>query len=64
MNGYLLHALAEHRGDDLVRGIINDARRLREVVRTLCPEAVIAAESGRTLVGDLALVIRDARRAA
>ena len=56
--------LADHRGDALARDAVEDARRLREVLRTLYPEATRAAEAGRVLVRDLDLVIREDRRAA
>ena len=62
--GEIMIELADHRGDDLARGAIEDARRLREVVRTLCPEAVLVTEVGRLLTCDLELVIREDKRAA
>jgi hypothetical protein len=62
--GEIMVELADHRGDDLARGAIEDARRLREVVRTLCPEAVLVTEAGRVLACDLELVIREDKRAA
>jgi tRNA(Ile2) C34 agmatinyltransferase TiaS len=62
--GEIMVELADHRGDELVLGAIEDARRLRVVVRTICPESTIAAAAGRTLALDLALVIREDKRAA
>ena len=62
--GEIMVELADHRGDAFVRGVIDEARRLREVVRTACPEAVLAIDAGMHLVDDLALVIRDERHAA
>ncbi len=62
--GEIMVELADHRGDDLARGVIDDARRLREVARSLRPEAARVAEAGRTLFSDLEAVIRGERRAA
>ena len=62
--GEIMVELADHRGDELARGAVEDARKLREVLRTLYPEAARAAEAGRALVRDLDLVIREDRRAA
>ncbi|HEX8146861.1 MAG TPA: hypothetical protein VF591_06755 [Pyrinomonadaceae bacterium] len=62
--GEIMVELANQRGDELARGVIEDARRLREVVRSLRPEAAPAAEAGRALVSDLELFIREDRRAA
>ena len=62
--GEVMVELADHRGDELVRGVIEDARRLREVVRSLCPEANRVADAGRRLVCDLEAVIREDKRAA
>ena len=62
--GEVMVELADHRGDELARHVIEDARELREVVRTICPEPARVAESGRALVSDLELVIREEKRAA
>jgi hypothetical protein len=62
--GEIMVELAKDRGDDLARWVIEDARRLREVVRTIHPESARAAEAGRALVCDLQLVIREDKRAA
>lgn len=62
--GEAMVELADHRGDELVRGVIEEARLLREVVRSLCPEANRVADAGRALVCDLEAVIREDKRAA
>lgn len=62
--GEVMVELANHRGDGLAGQVIEDARKLREVVRTICPEPANVAESGRALVSDLELVIREDKRAA
>jgi hypothetical protein len=62
--GEIMVELADHRGDELARQVVEDARRLREVVRTVCPEPARVAESGRSLISDLKLVIREDKRAA
>jgi len=62
--GEVMVELAAHRQDELVGQVIEGSRRLREAVRTACPEPARVAESGRTLVSDLELVIREDRHAA
>jgi hypothetical protein len=62
--GEVMVELADHRGDELARQVIEEARRLRGVVRAACPEPARVAESGRALVSDLELVIREDKRAA
>ena len=62
--GEVMVELADHSGDELARQVIEDARRLREVARTVGPEPARVAESGRALVSDLELVIREDKRAA
>lgn len=62
--GDVMVELADHSGDDLVRHVIEDARRLREAARTVRPEPARVVESGRSLVSDLELVIREDKRAA
>lgn len=62
--GEVMVELADHRGDELVRATVEDARRLRAVARILSPEAARVAEAGRALTSDLELVIREDRRAA
>ena len=62
--GEVMLELADHRGDELGRQVIEDARRLRELARTVQPEPTRVAESGRALLSDLELVIREDKRAA
>ena len=62
--GEIMVELADLRGDELARHVIDDARRLREVARTVCPEPARVAEPWRALVSDLELVIREDKRAA
>jgi hypothetical protein len=62
--GEVMVELADHRGDELARGVIEDARRLRELVRSLLPEPAPVAEAGRVLISDLATFIRQDKRAA
>lgn len=62
--GEIMVELAAHRGDELARLVIEDARKLRATVRTTYPERTDVAESGSALVSDLELVIREDRRAA
>jgi hypothetical protein len=62
--GEVMVELADHRDGELAKGVLECARRLREVVRSLCPEAGHVTETGRSLVSDLELVIRQERRAA
>ena len=62
--GEVMVELAAHREDELARQVIEGARRLREAVRTVYPEPARVAESGRALVSDLELVIREDKRAA
>ncbi len=62
--GEIMVELADHRGDELAKGVIEDARRLREVVRSLCPESQPVAKAGRALVSDLEIFIREDKRAA
>ena len=56
--------LSDQRGDELARSVIDDARRLREVVRTIGPAADSVSAAGRALAHNLILVIRGDRRAA
>lgn len=62
--GEIMVELADQRGDELARLVIEDARRLREVVRTASPEPARVAAPWRALCVDLELVIREDRRAA
>lgn len=62
--GEVMIELADHGGDELARQVIEDARRLREAVRTVCPEPARVAQAGGALVSDLELIIREDKRAA
>ena len=62
--GEIMVELSDQRGDPVARGAIEDARRLREAARTLCPEPAKVAAAGRTLASDLEQVIREDKRAA
>jgi hypothetical protein len=62
--GEVMVELADHRGDVLTRHVIEDARRLREVVRAVGPELARVAESGHALVCGLERVLREDKRAA
>jgi hypothetical protein len=62
--GEVMVELSHQRGDELVRDVIDDARKLREVARTLCPDTPLVSEAGRTLARNLEHVIRADRRAA
>jgi hypothetical protein len=62
--GEVMVELADHGGDELAGHVIEDARRLREAARTVCPEAARVTGCGRSLVSDLELVIREDKRAA
>jgi len=62
--GEVMVELADHRGDELARHVIEDARSLRALVRTVFPEPASVAASGQALVSELELVIREDRRAA
>ena len=62
--GEVMVELADHRGDSLTIQVIEEARRLREAARTIHPESARVAASGRALVSDLELIIREDKRAA
>ena len=62
--GEIMVELADQRGDELAGQVIEDARRLRAIVRTVCPNPARVAEPWRALVSDLELVIREDKRAA
>jgi hypothetical protein len=62
--GEIMLLLADHGGDTLVRGALDDARRLREAARTLRPERERLVETGAALTGDVARIIREEKRAA
>lgn len=62
--GEIMLLLADHGGDEMVRGALDDARRLREAARTLRPERARLAEAGAALTHDVARIIREEKRAA
>ena len=62
--GEIMLLLADHGGDQLVRGALDDARRLRGVARTLHPERARLAEAGAALTRDVERIIREGKRAA
>jgi hypothetical protein len=55
--GDVMIELADQRDDVLARTVIDDARRLRELVRALSTVAVKVSAAGHSLVRDLGLVI-------
>lgn len=62
--GEIMLLLADHGGDEMVRGALEDARRLREIARTLRPERARLAEAGAALAQDVERIIREEKRAA
>jgi hypothetical protein len=62
--GEIMLLLADHGGDELVRGALDDARRLREAARTLRPEPSRLTAAGAALTADVARIIREKKRAA
>jgi hypothetical protein len=62
--GEIMLLLADHGGDELVHGALDEARRLREVARTLRPERGRLAEAGAALTRDVERIIREEKRAA
>jgi hypothetical protein len=62
--GEIMLLLAGHGGDEMVRGALDDARRLREAARTLRPERARLAEAGAALTRDVERIIREEKRAA
>lgn len=62
--GEIMLLLADHGGDETVRGALDDARRLREAARTLGPERARLAEAGAALTRDVERIIREEKRAA
>jgi hypothetical protein len=61
--GEIMLLLADHGGNELVRGALNDAHRLREAARTLWPEPARLAEAGMVLTENVARIIREEKRA-
>lgn len=62
--GEIMLLLADHGGDQLVCGALEDTRRLREVARTLRPECAQLTTVGAALTDDVARIIREGKRAA
>ena len=62
--GEIMLALANHRDDVLVRGALEDARRLREAARTLQPLRSQLAEAGTALTRDVMKIIHEDKHAA
>jgi hypothetical protein len=62
--GEIMLLLADHGEDELVRGTLDDARRLREAARTLQPVRAQLVEAGTALTNDVAQIIREEKRAA
>jgi hypothetical protein len=62
--GEVMLLLAGHGGDEMVRGDLDDARRLREVARTLHPVRARLVEAGAALTRDVKRIIREEKRAA
>lgn len=62
--GEIMLLLADHSEDELVRGTLDDARRLREAARTLQPVRAQLVEAGTALTDDIAQIIREEKRAA
>lgn len=62
--GEIMLALADGEEDDLVRGALAAARRLREVARTFSPRRAQLNDAGAALARDVSLIIRQDKRAA
>jgi hypothetical protein len=62
--GEIMVALAGDEADELVRGALADARRLREAARTLSPARAQIDEAGAALARGVRLIIRHDKRAA
>jgi hypothetical protein len=62
--GEIMLLLADHGQDELICGALNDARRLREVARTLQPQRAAVLEGSVALTNDVALIINAEKRAA
>jgi len=62
--GEIMLLLADHGGDELVRGALDDARHLREVARTLYPVRERLTQAGAALSRDVERIIREEKRAA
>jgi hypothetical protein len=62
--GEIMLLLADHGQDELVCVTLDDARRLREVARTLRPQRTQVVAVGVALTNDVALIINAEKRAA
>jgi hypothetical protein len=62
--GEIMLLLANHGEDELVRATLEDARRLREVARTVRPEHAQLVEAGAMLTYDVRRIIREEKAAA
>ena len=62
--GEIMLLLADHGQDELVRGTLDDARRLRDVARTLRPNRDQVVAVSVALTNDVARIIREEKRAA
>jgi hypothetical protein len=62
--GEVMVELADHRDDSLAGSVIEGARRLREIARSVSPETARITRAGRALVCDLEVIIREDKRAA
>lgn len=62
--GEVMIELADLGHDKTVRGAMEDARRLREIARTLSPDPARLIRGGEALARDMEMVIRSERRAA
>ena len=62
--GEVILDLADLGQAEMVRGAIEDARRLREAARTLSPNPARLIEGGAVLTRDVALIIRADKQAA
>ena len=61
--GEIMLLLADHSHDELVCGTLGDARRLREVARTLQPQRAVLVEAGAALTKEVAQIIREEKQA-
>lgn len=62
--GEIMLLLADHGEDEMVRGTLEEARRLRTVARTLRPVWGQIMVVGTALAADVARIIREEKRAA
>lgn len=62
--GEIMLLLSDHGGDEVVCRALEDARRLREVARTLHPERERLAQASAALTRDVERIISEEKRAA